>query len=63
MDDKEIRNIWITAIICATIIVCSLIWVWKVRTAYFTENGYTRQTLQGYDMPQWVLVDPNKVEN
>ena len=59
MDSDDKRNVWLLGIGCATVIslALGLFALSNRRARIFVENGYTRQTLQGYSCAQWVKPD------
>ncbi len=63
MESRDKMTVWLTGIVCTSIIlfVTSIILCWNARTKLFVENNYTRKTLIGHDVPQWVKI--NEKEN
>lgn len=59
MDSEHKFYVWMTGIICTAVVVLALGFfaLINMRTKIFVENEYTRETLQGYDYPQWIKKD------
>lgn len=56
MDSEDKLRVWITGIICTALVVLILgiMSLNNTRTKMFVENEYTRESVKGYDYPQWI---------
>jgi hypothetical protein len=45
---------WCVLVVCVTVIIVSLFWINHLNEKQFIEHGYSRQTLAGSSMAQWV---------
>lgn len=59
MDSEEKFWAWIVGILCTAIVilVLGIMALNNVRTKMFIENDYTRESVKGYNYPQWTKED------